>query len=202
MTYAEATIVWGTSTMTLLDLLKKQMDICENDSSQDEMLSLWLQIAGEACENYVNNVLALKEVTEQHAGTFSPVSLKYYPVVSLTTITVDGEDVTADYELFEGTGIDYATVSRTSCTNAEAFKQMTLTYQAGFEPLPTDVGFAIVKTGQSYSNETGGTGQVKAESVVGVGRIEYSVDEASSGSYGSLSNSVIAILDNYRKYIV
>ena len=199
--YSTATVAWSGNTLTLLELLKQQLDMCITDTSRDDELSLWLQMAGEACEAYCDNALAAGDVTERHAVTFSPVSLRYWPVFSTdtATITIDGEDVTADYEFFYGPGVDYVTVSRTSRTCPDQFKQMDITYEAGYEPLPTDLGYAIVATARNYDSGVVGTGEVKKESVVGVGSIEYATSADDTGSFGSLSSVTVTTLDKYRR---
>lgn len=199
--YAAATITWGVGgTITLLELFKKKLDICNN--WQDEFLSLYLQMAGEASEAYCDNVLAEQEVTESHPGTFSPVSLRYYPVSTLDSVTVDGDDKTTDYETFKSEGIDYVTVNRTSANYPDGFKQFNITYTAGYEPIPADLGAAIVRAAVSYESGIGATGEVKKESVVGVGSIEYSTSADDGQSVGMLSASVTGVLDKYRRQYV
>ena len=196
--YATATIQWGVNSLTLLQLLKQQLDMCDNDTSRDEELSLWLQMAGLACEAYCDNVLCLQEATERHACTFSPITLRYHPVQSITSVTVDGVDATADYELFFDVGLDYATISRTGASKGDKFNQMDLVYQAGLEPMPADLGYAIVLTATSYESQTSGTGLVKKESVVGVGSIEYATGDDEGGT-GVLSATTTSVLDKYRR---
>jgi len=199
--YAAATIEWGANSITLLELVKQKLGIV--DGSQDDELSMYLQIAGEACEAYCDNVLALQSATEQHPVTFSPIALRYYPFVTLTSVTVDGDDLVADYESFESEGVDYITTSRTSATRPSGFKQMDIVYEAGYEPLPADLGSAIAVAAISYEQGTGATGEVKKESVVGVGSIEYTTaNDSSSGSTGFLSASVTGTLDKYRREYV
>jgi len=197
--YAEATMEWGTNSMTLLEFMKMQTGVCDGDDSQDMSLSLFLQIAGEAAENYCDNTLALCDTTEQHPIKFSPIALRYYPVVTLNAVTIDGDDVTTDYELFESEGVDYVTSSRTGATRENAFKQMNIAYSAGYEPLPTDLGSAIVIAATSYESGTGATGEVKKESVVGVGSIEYAVSADDANSDGFLSSNVTGVLDKYKR---
>jgi len=195
--YAAATIVYGANTITLLELIKQKLNI--TDTAQDDELSLYLQIAGEACETYCDNVLAEQATTEQHPVKSSPIALRYYPFVTLNAVTVDGDDVTADYETFESEGVDYVTSSRTGCTNPDGFKQMNIAYTAGYEPLPADLGAAIASAAISYEHGTGATGEVKRESVVGVGSIEYNTSTDDNGSDGFLSAAVTGTLDRYRR---
>jgi hypothetical protein len=199
--YCAATIEWGGNTMTLLDLMKKQLDMCTTDTSMDAELCLWLQMAGEACEAYCDNVLAAQDVTERHPATHSPVSLRYWPVSDVTnaTVVIDGQDVSTDYEFFYGGGVDFITVSRTGRTLPDGFKQMDITYRAGYEPLPSDLAYAIVAAGNSYNSGIAGTGEIKRESVVGVGSVEYATSADQAGNYGVLSSNVIATLDKYRR---
>jgi hypothetical protein len=200
--YAEATIVWGANSMTLLELMKTQTGVCDGDDSQDIALSLYLQIAGEAAENYCDNVLASQDTTEQHPVKFSPVALRYYPVTALNAVTIDGDDMTTDYEVFDSEGVDYLTSSRTGSTSENSFKQMNIAYTAGYDPLPADLGSAIVVAASSYETGTGATGEVKRESVVGVGSIEYSVAADDGNSSGFLSSNVTGVLDKYsRRYL-
>jgi hypothetical protein len=129
----------------------------------------------------------------------SPVSLRYYPLVALNAVTIDAVDVTVDYETFESEGVDYVTSSRTSSTLPDGFKQMNIAYTAGYEPLPADLGAAITTAAISYEQGTGATGEVKRESVVGVGSIEYNTSTDDNGSVGFLSASVTGSLDKYRR---
>ena len=196
--YSTATIVYGAAqSITLLQLVKDKLGIL--DTAQDDELTLYLQIAGEACEAYCDNVLAEQDTTEQHPVKSSPIALRYYPFVTLNAVTVDGDDLTADYETFESEGVDYVTSSRTGYTNPDGFKQMNIAYTAGYEPLPADLGSAIASAAISYEQGTGATGEIKKESVVGVGSIEYNTSTDDNGSDGFLSAAVTGTLDRYRR---
>ena len=198
--YSEATISYGDSLSTsLLDLVKQRLDISPVDTSRDDELILYLQIAGEACEAYCDNVLAEQPTTEQHPVKSSPIALRYYPFVTLNAVTVDGDDVTADYETFESEGVDYITSSRSGCTSPSGFKQMNIAYTAGYEPLPADLGAAITITAVNYLTGKGASGEVKKESVVGVGSIEYATSGDDSGADGILSSTVTGVLDKYKR---
>ena len=196
--YAESTISYGAAqSITLLELVKPKLNIVDN--SQDDELTLYLQIAGEACEAYCDNVLAEQAATEQHPYKSSPIALRYYPFVTLNAVTVDGNDVTTDYETFESEGVDYVTSSRTGRTCPSGFTQMNIAYTAGYEPLPADLGAAVAAAAISYQTGTGASGEVKKESVVGVGSIEYNTSTDDNGSDGFLSAAVTGTLDRYRR---
>jgi hypothetical protein len=76
---------------------------------------------------------------------------------------------------------------------------MNIAYTAGYEPLPADLGAAIATAAISYEQGTGASGEVKKESVVGVGSIEYSVSTDDGGADGFLSAAVTGTLDRYRR---
>jgi hypothetical protein len=159
---------------------------------------MYLQIAGEAAEAYCDNVLAEKDAKESHPVVFSPIALRYYPVTTLNAVTIDGDDLTANYDLYESEGVDYITASPTGIRSG--FSQMNIAYTAGYEPLPADLGFAIVQAGISYDIGSS-AGTVKKESVVGVGSVEYSVDDTSGSAMrvGQLPSAAVAVLENYRR---
>ena len=198
--FAAATIEWGTTpdTITLLELTKQLLEIV--DTSQDTELSMYLQIAGEAAESYIDNKLALQEVTEEFASSFYPVPLRFYPFGTLTSVTIDGDDQTADWSVYFEPGVAWATVSATASSNSDGFNQLAITYTTGYEPLPAQVGFAIAQIAIAYQESAGSpTGAVKKESIVGVGSIEYVTAADTDGSAGAMSPSTIGVLDKYRR---
>jgi len=78
--FAAATVAWQGNTITLLELTKTLNNLESRDTSQDEMLSLWLQMAGEAAESYIDNKIVLQEVTEEFRHQRWPIALRYWPV--------------------------------------------------------------------------------------------------------------------------
>lgn len=196
--YSASTIEYGAAqSITLLELVKQKLGIVDN--SQDDELTMYLQIAGEACEAYCDNVLASQDVTERHAVSFSPVALRYFPTTALVSVTVDTDDLTANYSIFSSEGVDYITTSTTGKTCPSGFNQLDIVTTAGYEPLPADLGAAIASAAISYEQGTGATGEVKKESVVGVGSIEYNTSTDDNGSDGFLSAAVTGTLDRYRR---
>ncbi len=79
------------------------------------------------------------------------------------------------------------------------FDQVEIRYTAGYNPVPADMGYAIVQAGVSY--DTGGSGgAVRVERVTGVGSIEYATGEEQYVRVGQLPASAVAVLDRYRRY--
>ncbi len=197
--YAQVKIAYGAKIITVLDYVKQQLSI--SDNSQDEELSLACQVAGEACENYLDNVVALDAVTENISKAFAPVALRFNPYVDGLTVTVDGDDVTADYEVYTDDGLHWAVRERGGFRETR-FKQMTIGYNAGFDPLPADLGYAVVVTAVNFRGTGGGGAEsgIKKESIVGVGSIEYMTPSELSAAVGGLPSSATVILDKYMRY--
>jgi len=196
--FAAATIAWGGNTITLLDLLKQELGITDN--TQDDQLSMYLQMAGEACERYIDNKIDSDQVIENYSHNKTPVALRYYPAAAPVTVEVEGEDVSDDWGLYTDNGIVWITTTACGAERNSCFEQLKITYQAGYDPLPSDLGYAVVRAAAAYETQGGGTsGQVKKESVVGVGSIEYATDADAPGSAGMLSATVIGTLDLYRR---
>jgi len=203
--YAAATIAFGdagSTSKTLLALLKELLGECQVASvARDEELTMFLQIAGEAAERYTNNALAQKTVTEsfKHSNTRRP--LLYFPYVadSLATVEIDGEDVTADYEVVISGGRAYLVKTRCETVVSCCISPMFVTYDAGHDPLPSELGYAIAQAAKAYAqNATGGL--VKKESVVGVGSLEYETADSGAVQFGKLPAGTQSILDQYQTH--
>lgn len=199
--FASATVEWGSvpDSITLLDLTRQLAGLCDTD--RDRELAMYLQMAGEAAENYVSNVLALKSVTERIARSRAPVALRYTPYVDGLTVTVDGVDVSADYEAYQDDGLAWAVRGASEVYRSGSFSQMVITYNAGYDPLPADLGYAIAQAALAYLNSnSASSGAVKKESIVGVGSIEYATADDLVGGVGMLPAATVAVLDRYRRY--
>ena len=193
--YASAKVKYAGSTITLLQRTKQIYSIV--DDSLDDDLSYYLQLSGEAAESYTDNKLCLQEATEKYPVVKYPVALRYWPFVSLTSVTEDGEDVTAEWETFLIDGISYATPSRTSDSLSRSYEQLVITYQTGYDPLPAELGELLARAAINASKQA--AGPVKKESIVGVGSVEYVTDD---DVYGGFSASALSILDRYRRLYV
>ena len=198
--FANLTIEWGTTpdSITLLELMKQQLDI--TDASMDAELSMYLDMAGNAAERYIDNIIEQREVIERFPIVSDPIALRYYPIQTLVLVEIDSVDKTTDYQLFYQSGIGWSVKNVSGCDKGTKFEQMDVTYTAGFSPLPAELGFAIVQSALSY--ETGASGgSIRRESVVGVGSIEYATDEASGAAIrvGQIPASAVAVLDAYKR---
>ena len=203
MDWSQVTIAYGSGqTVTMLELVKQKLGI--TDISRDDELTLVCQMAGEAAERYCDNVLALRSVSEQISHYKHPVALRYSPYSDGLTVGVDGVDVTDDFTPYHDEGLQWAV--KATCGNYQncCFEQMTLTYNAGFDPLPADLGWAISQGAVGYeANGGGGSGPVRKESIVGVGSIEYAVPGESEGGmiggWGTFPAAAMATLESYKR---
>lgn len=203
--FSIATIEWGANTITLLDLMKDILGITDN--TQDIELSMYLQIAGEACEKYIDNKIASQTYVETFSHARSQVALRYYPVVSITSVVIDGDEDNAitDYTQFKDSGIDWLVGNNSLCTLtvSQCFRSLEIGYRAGYEPIPAELGYAVVVAGIAYQSERGAvSGAVKKEHVVGVGSVEYDVGDDVATGVGLLPAGIIPVLDTYRRYHV
>lgn len=199
--FAAATVAWQGNTITLLELTKTLNNLESRDTSQDEMLSLWLQMAGEAAESYIDNKIVLQEVTEEFRHQRWPIALRYWPVEdTLTAVSLDGEDTLADWLVFRRDGLQFITKDKSGKGCVGSFEQLDVTYNAGSDPIPAELGYVLAATAIAYDSKAGGvSGQVKKEVIQGVGSVEYATNEDAPGSVGSLSPSSISVLDRYRR---
>jgi hypothetical protein len=200
--FRDAVIEWPTGqSISLLELMKQILGITDN--SRDDELGMYLQVAGEACEKYIDNKIAEQPVKEDWSHARNQVALRYYPVQSIDSVIVDGVDELTDYELFRDVGLAWVVGDKCTLRIDDCFNQLAVGYTAGYAVLPGDLGYAVVITSLAYETERGAvSGSVKKESIVGVGSIEYTTSADSVSGVGLIPPSAISTLDLYRRYHV
>ena len=180
---------------TLLALFKEFLGIDPGDATQDDELNQALNMAGDAIETYLDRAVVKRTLTEYFRHHFGTVELHDYPVAIDTppVVTLDGATQT-DYQLWLGRG-QVGQLSRLGRRpdmpmDWRAYNQVTVAYEAGYDPIPSDLANAIIYTASLIyqSNGTGnipgggGSGEVKSMSIYDVGSISYDVGSSSSGS--------------------
>jgi hypothetical protein len=197
--FANATIEWGTTpdSITLLALLKQQLGI--TDIARDTELSMYLDMAGNAAERYIDNVIQLRDVKEYLSHERTPIALRYWPASNLTSVMLDGVEVVADYQEIVQDGLAWVLKSTSEYSVNYTFKQMIVTYSAGYEPLPADLGYALVTAGAAYEAQLVTGGPLQKEVVNGVGSLTYDTASSMSSSVGMLPSAVVAVLNAYRR---
>ena len=186
---------------TILDLLKQELGIDPSDFTRDTELTIYIETAGLAVERYIDNIVEQRQVTERHSKSNHPTALRYYPVDTLDNVVVDGVDKTTDYDLYHDEGLAWSVKDSCGRDRNCCFDQMNITYVAGYNPVPPDLGFAIVVAAKTY--DTGvQAGNVKKEVINGVGSIEYTTggDDADYTKVSHLPDSAVGVLDSYRRH--
>jgi hypothetical protein len=197
--FANDVIEWGSppTQLTLLALTKQLMGIV--DTARDAELSMYLDMAGNAAERYIDNIIEQREVTERIAKKYVPVALRYWPVGLVSSVMVDGVEAVGDFTQGYDDGIGWVIEGVSNYMISHSFKQMDITYLAGYNPLPSDLGFAIVRGAILYSENAAVGGPVKKQVIEGVGSIEYDTSSNESTATGMLPASSTAVLDQYRR---
>ncbi len=196
---------------TLLDVFKLFLGIDAGDDTQDAALSRALESAGAAIETHLDRKIAQREVTEDFSGYFGTVTLQHYPFVSGSlTATLNGAETTA-YETYTSGSVTYVTRighGRDVPIDWRAFDQVTLTYQAGYDPLPNDLANAICYTAQGLfaaegtGQAPGGAGDVSRMTIHDVGSISYNTGSDYSdymAGFGIVPPVAAEMLVPYRK---
>lgn len=205
--------------MTLLELLKSYLGI--TGTEDDVALTLALNQTGPAVERYLDRVIAQREKVENFARHFGTVVLHDLPVAEPVVVTLDGVEQT-DYEWFKSRG-DLAHVSRIGTSwdmplDWRKYEQATITYTAGYMPIPADLAQAITYaasdmyksegTGSLPGGGSGGSGDVKSLTLYDVGSVTYDVGSSTSGSSGGvvsgsgvLNETVTNMIESYRRII-
>lgn len=189
----------------LLKMLKTLMGIKSPDTSRDDELTAYLRGAIVACETYLDDVIDRREVTQAWVEGQSPLLLRYSFAAALTNVTLDGEDVTSEWQLLAADG--YSKLYRVDETILVfAAEKLTATYTAGYASCPYDLMLAIATTAAAMESKAGDGGAapneiIKKESVTGIGTVEYDTTGVvgETSPVGMIPATAVQILDMYRK---
>lgn len=212
---------WATviceSGLTMLEELKLFLGIDPSDTANDAKLTRALNMAGPSIETYLDRVVAKREVIENFRHHFGTVVLHHCPVDPTITVEVNGSPATG-YEWYEYRSLAYLT--RTGLRpdmpmDWRRFDRVKVTYTAGFDPIPSDLAYAIVMTaGGFYAADGtgaapgGASGDVKTLQIYDVGSVTYDVGgEGSDTQVGVINPGIISeqaaqILSRYKRMLV
>lgn len=165
-------------------------------STHDTVLNLLIAAASLAIEAYCGTILAQRTVTEtiiSEDGLDSLV-LRYAPVISLTSYTLDGAaQLIGDYEVLLRQGI----MRRTDGGALIGARQKgVIVYAAGYATIPSDVAQATRQLVLSMFYNRQRNMSLKSEDVPDVGSVEYASasDSLVTGPGGGQLPADIAIL--------
>jgi len=195
--------------LTTLTRVKLELDITGTDTNRDMLLNLKILEASDDIEAALGFTVRKETVSETfwlENGDVGPeyLVLDRTPVVSITSVTVDG--IVADastYRLDPETGQLYAL-----CNGYPSrwyfCKSIVVAYAGGYvlpaesgSTLPDGIQGAAVELMSDYWAAKGRDPSVKSEDVSGVGRIDYWVGAV--GEAGELPPRVVMKLSPYRR---
>jgi len=167
----------------------------------DAMITVYLQRNLKHCE--------YSEVTFRPNGSF--LSLNNWPIISFTSITVDGLVIAeTDFEIDMDLGLLYYADQSIAFGGSQP-KNITVQYIAGYILMPKElvVMFNTLLTERNVSGgaaSAGGTGAIKKVSLVGVAAVEFDTG-GSSVAYSGIDRSLgvpeelkpfVGLIDRYR----
>jgi len=131
------------------------------------------------------------------------LSLLHRPVISLTSVTVDGTAVsTSDIE------VDLTAGVINNYSREISGDVVTVVYTAGYATCPADLKYVLLTLANGLlEGETGGLNALsrkRRETIFGVASVDYE-PERSTAVYGASFAELgpyVTILDNYRRYAV
>jgi hypothetical protein len=186
----------------LLNALKEYLGIEPDDTSQDAELLRALNLAGSVCETYLDRVIAKREVGEHFQSYFGRVTLHHTPVdhTADVTVTLDGVEMSG-FEVYEERWkLPHLTrqgMQMDMPLDWRKYDRVTVTYTAGYDPIPDDLAQALVYVAADlFASQGTGTlpggggssGAVKSMSIHDVGSITYDVGNTNTGGGGSISS--------------
>ncbi len=189
----------------LLALFKTLLGVEQNDTSRDDELTAYLQGAITICETYIDDIIDRRAVTERWLRKQAPMTLRYREAAQLTAVTLEGEDVTAEWEILLGEL--YAELHRVDrCSFVFTDEEMVVSYTAGLATCPYDLMLAIRDVAAAIEAQSGAGAvvnglPVKRESINGIGTVEYDTSgmRGNTAPIGMMTAKAIQLLDPYRR---
>ena len=209
---------WGallvSNGQTLLEFFNAFMGF--EDNANDAAANRSLDIAGSAVELYLDRTVAKREVVEDFPHHFGVVIL-HDPQVDVSTppvVTLNGEGQT-NYDVYLARD-KLAHLTRLNMRQDvpmdwRAYDQVSVTYTAGYDPLPLVLAQALsyVAAGLFQADGTGSepggaSGDIKSMSIYDVGSMSFDVGSSNSGSslvsgYGVITETSAQLLQAYKR---
>ena len=133
--------------LTTLIQAKEFLKIPLAELSQDGLIELLINSASETLERETNRVLAAVDLVEfQDGRRQNSISLNEYPVISVSELKTDPYNafpastiIPADDYFFDDDGITLK-----NSVFSKGFKNIKISYRAGFEVIPSDIELACL----------------------------------------------------------
>ena len=196
--------VSGAPQQTLLDQLKLFLGIPIEDDQFDEALTRALNQAGDTLEKYLDRIIVKRETIEHYPHHFGTVVL-HEPQVDPTanlTVYLNGV-VQSGYDIYMMRG-KVAHLTRIGHSldvpmDWRIYDQVDVTYTAGYDPIPSDLAYAItLYASLLYTAEgtgsipSAGGGDIKQFQLYDVGTVSYDTGSSASTGGGSGGSTIQA----------
>lgn len=204
------TVPASTQQLTTLQRVKLELDI--DTTEYDPILTAKIDEASAAIATYLGFPLARETISEAFygVGSASRLLLNRWPVVAITSATVDGTAAATQWSLDGRIGALYWLDASGYASHWISDKLLTVVYTAGYilpgqtvtpataPLLPKDIEGACIDLLTSYWLARGRDPMLRAEDIPGVGRMEYWIGSASKDG-SLLPPSVAQKLEPYRR---
>jgi len=143
-----------------IDDLKILLNFDLTDTSQDTVLQLIVDSVYSFLENELQYPLTVKTITERQEGNNTPyLSIKYYPIISLTSVNEFTQDLSSSTDITNNIDINvYKNRGLLYRKDGFFFKKnyiYEVIYDAGYSTLPADLEYLLRQIGLSmYSQIT------------------------------------------------
>lgn len=186
-----------------LEDMKIRLGIEPIDTTHDAYLTQQILAATSLIENYCAREFEQIEAVQTIREPNTTLNLTRFPLTGpLVIITSRGDTIpdlnySIEYEL----GRVFWTMNGCRWNNDTLLQ---VTYTGGFDPIPADIQEVVydIVTGRYYSQGTNPSQQLKSETVDGIGKMEYAVNNSyygGAGGYGGFDlNQYAGILDLYK----
>jgi hypothetical protein len=146
--------------LATLDDLKTYCGIKPDATDADALLTRLLEAVSKQVEGYCSRSFVFGERTEQRSGTGSDVLLlRDLNVTAVSSLSIDGRVIPAAVGA-TGSGFvfDDSTIYLRGYIFSRGRKNITVTYTAGFNPLPADLSQAVIEVAAQAFKEKEWTG--------------------------------------------
>lgn len=180
------------------------------DGSADVFLTKQITFASAAIAQHCNRVFQVEQVKDEfwpardaHLQVIegvAPLQLSRWPVQEITevlefgSVLTDGTDYRIDAEDGQLHRLDGISYPRRWLPEA-----ISVTYSAGFDPIPPDVQDAAIRLVSARYHERGRDPYLRRKAVPGVSDKEWWIP---NGPNGNLTPDIADILDNYRVPVI
>lgn len=186
-----------------LEDMKIRLGIEPIDTTHDAYLTQQILAATSLIENYCAREFEQIEAVQTIREPNTTLNLTRFPLTGpLVVITSRGDTIPdLNYSIEFELGRVFWTMNGCRWNNDTLLQ---VTYTGGFDPIPADIQEVVydIVTGRYYSQGTNPSQQLKSETVDGIGKMEYAVNNSyygGAGGYGGFDlNQYAGILDLYK----